>query len=188
MALPAPDQVAESFCATLASAFAQGGAGLGTLGSLYSDASAIALDGNAYTTLPAIADLYRQRLASGPVKVRFLARPGAQWSPARQCVLSWGYWSDRNLSSLVFTVCLQSPVPFVRATSPPLNPRRLLLLATGESSFPPCVCHACSLCGCISLVLLLPTLPPTSLFSLQWSFLDCFCARVHAIRRHVHPR
>lgn len=82
-----PEAIAESFCQTLAQAFGQGGAGLATLGSLYSDGSAgaasvLCLDGTAYPTLPAIADLYRQR-------VRAAARQrGRSFAPGRAQLLA----------------------------------------------------------------------------------------------------
>ena len=57
-----PNAVAEAFCGTLVSGFAQGPAGLAALGSLYGEASALLFDGSAATALPAIADLYRARV------------------------------------------------------------------------------------------------------------------------------
>lgn len=69
------------------------------------------------------------QLASGAVKVRFLARPGAQYSPARQCVVLRVRRAPRLRARSAV-----SPAP---ARSPcAARLCRLLLLATGESSFP----------------------------------------------------
>jgi hypothetical protein len=174
-----PEAIAESFCQTLAQAFGQGGAGLATLGSLYSDGSAgaasvLCLDGTAYPTLPAIADLYRQRVRAAarrrgrsfaPGRAQLLATLARARCHVRPCVL---------VCPLLFCAPRSSPrAPSKSASSrgqarstrprasawccacgarracaraapshPPLRVLlraracRLLLLATGESSFP----------------------------------------------------
>jgi hypothetical protein len=173
-----PEAIAESFCQTLAQAFGQGGAGLATLGSLYSDGSAgaasvLCLDGTAYPTLPAIADLYRQRVRAAarrrgrsfaPGRARLLATLARARCHVRPCVLVPPRSFARRAARLGRR---QSPLPraarrAVLARAPvrgaaraaraaPARAQRrltrpcaffaarlcrLLLLATGESSFP----------------------------------------------------
>ena len=173
-----PEAIAESFCQTLAQAFGQGGAGLATLGSLYSDGSAgaasvLCLDGTAYPTLPAIADLYRQRvraaarqrgrsfapgraqllatLARARCHVRAALRPRAPRSFARAARL--GRRQSPLPRAARRAVLARAPVRGAAraARAAPARAQRrltrpcaffaarlcrLLLLATGESSFP----------------------------------------------------